>query len=392
MTMRMGWLAGLFLSLALVGCSDSSSAAGGSGGSAGSAGSGGESGAGGGGTDTRLVVTADWLNKSLTLFDYAKLIDGESSATDARLRTIDLGAFEPGPLEVEITPDGKSALVAVGPGFFDGDGVANGLIGSPEVPPGGAMLIVDLDTGEAVEVETAHVPMGIAISADGLVAYTANYGTIDEPGNTMSIIDIERAAVIEEITLGGRPEQVVLSPDGTLGAINLAGANGGVHVFETADAAATLSALVATGNDPSDVTFLADESRVVVANSFGLDVSLVDTSDPSAPELIGNFPVGGGFPYGVTYMPSRDQILAPAGTGANLVTIDVDGDTLLPANPQALPGGAFPLTAAVDGRDSFAFVAHIADKTLSVVDVETGAIRALTWLDGPGPSYAAVQP
>jgi len=392
MTMRMGWLAGLFLSLALVGCSDSSSAAGGSGGSAGSAGSGGESGAGGGGTDTRLVVTADWLNKSLTLFDYAKLIDGESSATDARLRTIDLGAFEPGPLEVEITPDGKSALVAVGPGFFDGDGVTNGLIGSPEVPPGGAMLIVDLDTGEAVEVATAHVPMGIAISADGLVAYTANYGTIDEPGNTMSIIDIERAAVIEEITLGGRPEQVVLSPDGTLGAINLAGANGGVHVFETADAAATLSALVATGNDPSDVTFLADESWVVVANSFGFDVSLVDTSDPSAPALIGNFAIGGGVPYGVTYMPSRDQILAPAGTGANLVTIDVDGDTLVPADPQALPGGAFPLTAAVDGSDSFAFVAHIADKTLSVVDVQTGATRALTWLDGPGPSYAAVQP
>ncbi len=344
------------------------------------------------GTSARLVVTADWLNQSLTLLDYEKLIDGHSDATAAIVDRIDLSDWEPGPIEVEVTPDGKTAIVSVGPAFFDGNGIPNMLIGSPEVPPGGTLLVVDLQSGDVTEIATEDVPLGIAISADGTRAYTANYGTIDEPGNTLSVIDIPGRQLIEEIPLGGRPEQVALSPDGTLGVINIAGASGGIRVFETADIAGTLSPLVSTGNDPSDVTFLDDETRVVVANSFSLDVTLVDTSDPSAPSVVDSFAMEGGFPYGVTYMPSRDQILAPTGTGSNLVTIDRDGDLLIPSEPVMLPGGPFPLTAAVDGTDSFAFVAHIADKKLSIIDIETGASRALIWLEGPGPSYVAVQP
>jgi len=109
-------------------------------------------GAGGSGSPARLVVTADWLNQSLTLLDYDKLIDGQSDAAAAIVGSIDLSSWEPGPVEVEITPDGKTAIVSVGPAFFDGDGVTNMLIGSPEVPPGGALLIVDLASGEATEV------------------------------------------------------------------------------------------------------------------------------------------------------------------------------------------------------------------------------------------------
>lgn len=103
-------------------------------------------------------------------------------------------------------------------------------------------------------------------------------------------------------------------------------------------------------------------------------------------------PIEGGFPYGVSFMPSRDQLLVPTGTGSNLVTIDVDGDLLVPSAPVMLPGGPFPLTAAVDGTDSFAFVTHIADRSLSIIEIATGSSRAITWLDNPGPAYVAVQP
>lgn len=372
------------LVLVLGGCGSSETASGGSGGA------GGDGGQGGGGIRTRLVVTADWLNQSLTLLDYEKLVDGQSDAEAALVDTIDVSDWEPGPIEVELTPDGKTAVVSVGPAFFDGTGVVNMLIGSPEVPPGGALLIVNLESGDAVEVVTEDVPLGIAINAEGTIAYTANYGTIDAPGNTMSIIDIAAREVIDEISFDGRPEQVALSPDGTLGVINVAGASGGIHVFETADV--SLSPLVTTGNDPSDVTFLADATRVTVANSFSLDVTIVDTSDPSAPVALGSYAIEGGFPYGVTYMPSRDQILAPTGTGSNLVVLDVEGDVLVPSDPEPLPGGAFPLTAAVDGTDSFAFVGHVSDAKLSIIDVENGESRAIEWLTEPGPSYVAVQP
>ncbi|MGD8605839.1 MAG: hypothetical protein PVH21_01000 [Myxococcales bacterium] len=380
------WFGCLMAAFILAGCGSGSDGSGGIGGSAGSGGAGGDAGA------DRLVVTADWLNQSLTLFDYELLVDGQSDAAAARIGTIDLSSWEPGPIELEVTPDGRTAVVSVGPAFFDGDEVTNTLIGSPDVPPGGALLIVDLVSERVTQVPTESIPLGIAISSDGALAYIANYGTIDEPGDTLSIVDVPQASVMQQIVLGGRPEQVALSPDGSLGVVNIAGSSGGIRVFETSDVAGTLSPLLPTGNDPSDVTFLDDSTRVVVANSLGLDVTLVDTSDPSAPAVIGSFAIEGGFPYGVTYVPTRDQIVAPTGTGSNLVTIGVQGNRLIPSAPQPLPGGAFPLGAAVDSTGSFAFIAHIADKNLSIVDLETGESRAITWLESPGPAYVALQP
>jgi len=64
-------------------------------------------GSSGSGSAARLVVTADWLNQSLTLLDYDKLTDGQTDAAAATVGSIDLSSWEPGPVEVEITPDGK---------------------------------------------------------------------------------------------------------------------------------------------------------------------------------------------------------------------------------------------------------------------------------------------
>lgn len=382
--MRQGflWAASFLACCALVGCGASGSS-GGAGATGGNGGTGGGNGAG------RLVVTADWLNQSLTLLDFQKLVDGASDGPSSVVRTIDLAEWEPGPIELELTPDGNTAVVSVGPAFFD-SGITNMLVGSPEVPPGGTLLIVDLESGDATEVLLEDVPLGIAISADGATAYTANYGTADAPGNTLSVVDIATGRVVEEIELEGRPEQVALSPNGSLGVVNIAGSRGGIHVFETANITGTLSPLVPTGNDPSDVTFLDDETRVVAANSFSLDLTLIDTSNPGLPTVIDNFAIEGGFPYGVTYMPGRDQILAPTGTGSTLVTVERGGDVLAPSDPALLPGAEFPLTAAVDPDESFAFVAHIVDNELSIIELETGATRSVTWLQGPGPTYVAV--
>jgi DNA-binding beta-propeller fold protein YncE len=386
-----GWVfACSFLASGFLGCAPPESGGG-------TGGTGATGGAGGSGPAPRLVVTADWLNQSLTLLDYAKLTDGESDAEASIVGTIDLSAWEPGPLEVELTPDGTTAVVSVGPGFFDGFSI----IGSPDVPEGGTLLVVDLESGEADSIDTAHVPMGIAISPDGMLAYTANYGTTDAPGHSLSVIDIASRTVVEEIgdmdmdLIGLRPEQVRLSPDGTLGAINVTGEDG-VRVFQTSNIAGTMTDVVATGDDPSDLTFLGGNDRLVVANSRDPDVTLIDTSNPSAPLAIQSFIVQGGVRYGLTFVPSRGSILAPlspvvVGVPASLSTILVDGDILRPSLPQELPGSSFPLTAAVDSTGDFAFVAHVSDNQLSIIDLETGATRAIGWLTEPGPTYVAVQ-
>ncbi len=375
--------------LALGGCGSSSSSAGGSGGSAGIGGTGGSGGA------TRLVVTADWLNQSLTLLDYDKLIDGQSDAAASIMDTIDLSAWEPGPIELEITPDGKTAVVSVGPAFFDS---LPGLVGNVEIAPGGTLLIVDLESGIVDEVQTEDVPLGIAISPDGARAYTANYGTTDARGDSISVIDIPGRRIIEEITVGSGPEQIALSPDGSLGIVNVVSA-GGIRIFQTSDVGGTMSEAIETGSDPSGVSFLGSNDRAVVANSFGFDVTLIDTSNPGSPTVLDSVPVGVGVPYGVTFVPLLNAILAPTNaTGPDLpthmVAITSSEDNLALLSTVQLSGGNFPLTVAVEPEGKFAFVAHIVDHKLSIISLYPGTVetRAIEWLSAPGPSYVAVQP
>jgi len=365
-------------------------------------GAGGESGAGGGGvaggggdggtTSTSTLITADWLNQTLTVLDYETLVDSDSDAQAAIVQTIDLSAWEPGPLELELTPDGATAVVAVGPGFFDGFSI----IGSPSVPSGGTLLVVDLESGDAEAIATEDVPMGIAISPDGTRAYTANYGMTGAPGDSLSVIDLQSRQIVEEVTVGMRPEQVRLSPNGTIGAVNVTSEDG-VRVFQTTDVAGTLTDVVMTGNDPSDLAFVDGNERLVVSNSMGFNVTLLDTSDPTAPTVIQSFATNGGVPYGLTWVPSRSVVLAPlspvaAGVDANLNTIEVDGDILRPSLPQPLPGSSFPLNIAIDGTASFGFVAHVSDNRLSIIDLETGDARSVSWLAQPGPTYVVFRP
>lgn len=386
MISRFAWFLLCVFGLALAGCDSSSGSSGGAGGTGAIGGGGGAGGSG------RLVVTADWLNQSLTLLDYDRLVDGESDAASSIVGTIDLSDWEPGPIEVELTPDGRTAVVSVGPAFFDS---LPGLVGDPEIPAGGTLLIVDLESGVAEAIETEDVPLGIAISPDGSRAYTANYGTNDARGDTLSIIDIPGRRLIEDIEVGSGPEQVALSPDGSLGIVNIV-SGGGVRIFRTTDVAGTLSGVLETGSDPSDVSFLGGNDRAVVANTFSFNVSLLDTSDPSNPSVLSSVPVGVGVPYGLTYVAGRDEILAPTnasgpGLPTQLVTITASGDVLSAGAPLVLSGGNFPLTAAADPDGDFAFIPHSVDHELSILDLETGEVRTIDWLTDPGPTYVVVQ-
>ncbi len=113
--------------------------------------------------------------------------------------------------------------------------------------------------------------------------------------------------------------------------------------------------------------------------------------------MVSSVPLGGGIPYGLTYLPSRNELLAPTnptgpGTPTNLIRIARTGDTLTPSAPLQLLGENFPLTAAADSVGDYALVAHIVDQKLSIIELETGASRAVSWLVGSGPSYVVVQP
>jgi DNA-binding beta-propeller fold protein YncE len=338
----------------------------------------------------RLLVTADWRNKSLTLVDFDALAAGATTREEIVVGEIPLTDWEPGPLEVEVTPDGQRAVVAVSPGFFDG--VIGNTIGVQDVPLGGTLLVVDLMTREVVaDIATAHVPLGIAISADGSTAYTANYGHSDAPGSTMSVVDLNALTVTQDVEVGQRPEQVSLHPDGSLGIINLAG-DGTVVLFDPADPAGTLSTPLDLSADPSDVDFIPGTNRAVVANSLNpFTYSVIDVSDPSMPTHIADGMPPTGFPYAITPVPgTTDFIMTLANDSIGLVRADATAPAMAKWDVAVDGVASFPMGVAVDAGTGLAFVGAAGANVLVVQPLDGSAARTIPWLSEAGPTYVAI--
>ncbi|MFO7564788.1 MAG: hypothetical protein R6X02_19240, partial [Enhygromyxa sp.] len=338
----------------------------------------------------RLAVTADWRAKRLSLLDYGSLRDGAESREAALWKTIELPDHEPGPLEVELTPDGRLAVVAVGPGFFAGSGA--GLVGVGEVPSGGALLIVEIDSGTILaELQTAHHPMGIAISPEGATAWTANYGGNGQSGSTMSVIDLERFVITEELEVGPGPEQLDLSADGALGIINTAG-DGSIRVFETADPGASLSPSLMVSNDPSWVLMLDDSmDRAVAINSLGPPgYSLLDVADPSAPTVLDTVSISG-IAYAVAPGRTTNEILLSIFSGLSLSLQMFDVDTAELIAQIDLPIAGFPLGIVFEPDDELALVPVPGANALVVADFGTLEHRVIDWQAEVGPTYVALE-
>ncbi len=344
--------------------------------------------------DPRLAITADWLAGTLSLLDLAALADGATTRDEMLVDTIDLSAYAPGPLQVEITPDGATAVVTISPGFFDG--LVGNLIGVGDIELTGQLLLVDIATRSVTaELSPAHVPMGIAITPDGSTAFTANYGAGPDAGTTMTVVDLGAGTVTEDIEVGGRPEQVSLSVDGALGIVNLA-SDGTIRTFATDDPAGSLSPPLAVSDDPSDVDFIEGTDYAIVANSLGPpNYTIVDVSDPTAPTVIENGAEPGGVPYGATAIPGTSDAL--------VTTRDLSEVSLLRVAAGRMPSSvtwqvtlpdtvAFPLGVAVEPTLGIAVSGAPGADVLVVVGLDGEGLRTIDWLDEIGPTYVALQP
>ncbi len=339
---------------------------------------------------SRWIVTADFTAQTLTLVDYDALAAGARDPAEIVVGTIDLSAWAPGALEIEIAPDGHTALVSVSPGFYDT--LVGQTLGLGELALDGALLVVDLDTREVVtELATAHVPMGFAFLPDGTRAYSANFGHADAPGSTVSVIDMDALTVLEDIEVGPNPEQIAIDETGTLGIFNVDGTDS-VRVFETADPAGTLSAPLVVADDPSGVAFVPGQPLAVVANSLQPSSwAVIDVSDPATPVLREEGPPPGGFPYGVTAIPGTAEVLLTVANDATAF-LRIDASTV-PATVvwtlQAEGLRSFPLGVAVDVDSGLALSGAPGADALLVLALDGSSISSIPWVT-PGPSYVAI--
>ncbi|MBM4361306.1 MAG: hypothetical protein FJ104_01405 [Deltaproteobacteria bacterium] len=348
----------------------------------------GDSGDGGPAVGPRRLVTADWMNRSLSVLDYDAVVGGAATRDEALVRTIPIDAAGAGPIEVAMAPGAGQVLVAVGPGFFDG--VVGGLLGVSGLTAEGTALLVDLESGEVLkDFETPAAPMGAAVTADGALGFTS-----DHKGSTLSVHDLSGRRRVTSIEVGGKPEEVSVSPDGKAGVVNT-DSDESLCFFETADPAGTLTPPLHVGGDPGRSTFVPIAKKVVTGKSLNLSgtdqpgYAVLDVSDLAAPRVLEHVLMDDGVPYAADLIPGTTRVLLTLGVSqCALREVDVGGDAAVEVRTIVLPceKPGLPLSAVVDAEGKYAFVGIVGDNALFVVDLGTGESRRIPWLPSAGPT------
>ncbi len=197
---------------------------------------------------------------------------------------------------------------------------------------GGSISFFDLDTG----VEIARVPIGpaipheVAVSPDGRVALTGEYGPNNAPGRHLVVIDVPEAKILGRIDLG-------------------------------------------PNSRPHSMVFLADGRRAVATLEQSDRIALVDVAEE---RVLRTYPTGGREGHMIRLSPEGARAFVTSrGAEGTLSIISLEGDV----PPIVIPTGegAEGLAVSPDGRE--VWVVNRVAQSISIVDTQT--LRVVHTLD-----------
>ena len=146
------------------------------------------------------------------------------------------------------------------------------------IDAGSGRVIATLPTGEA--------PHEVAVSRDGRTALVSNYGARGKPGNTLTVIDIAKAAVLRTITLENvtRPHGMAFLPGDTLVAVT-SQTTGAIALADTRSGK-LVRTLSTSGRTPHMLGLTARADRAVAGNMQDGTLSLIDVSGRDSATLV----------------------------------------------------------------------------------------------------------
>jgi hypothetical protein len=329
------------------------------------------------GTETKgpqLAVSADFLNQTLSIVDLNKFKEG-AKRSDVLVGSVDLSAYAPGPLAVAITPDGKTALVSISPGFM-------GFFIT--VPPGdGTVLFVDLESRKVVgELFTGKSPMGIAITPDGKRAFVGHFSE-----TYFAVVDIEHRTFEKVETGGAYNEEFAIDDTGTVGILSY-GSAGDVKTFSVADPRASLGQTMGLTGDAAGMAFFPGTKiayLLQVPTSLNGNIgghNLVNVETPSAPVASDDVRINDApITYPATALKARNSIAFPRTKDDQVALSEVKLQDGVAVEVQTVTVGpakslAYGVTAARDGR---VLVAVPGEHYVGVVDLQTQKAFTVPW-------------
>jgi hypothetical protein len=343
-------------------------------------------------TKPTQAVTADWQNGTISFVDYAAL----SAGGEPEKQVLDVSSYLPGPLEIEVTPDRKTALATVSTGFFriPGAGLLVGGDGPPPSPTG-KLLFIDLPSKQVVAtLDTGEDPQGIAITPDGKRAFIPHFTS-----GTMAVVDIQARTVLDTVEIGVFAEEIAFDSTATVGVFSY-GITGEVRTFAVNDLRGTLSPPVDLSGDSAGVAFFPGTkvAYIVQAYNFFLQLpggySLVDVTNPSAPVVLQDKRPNDAIEYAAAAVPERNSIVVSGGQAGKATLreykLGANNDIEL---QQALTlmdiqfFGPFAMTS-----DGFGNVlsALPKERSVAVSNLATGESVIVPWTVKAGPTDIAV--
>lgn len=296
--------------------------------------------------------------------------------------------------------------------------------------------IIDAATGKTIAtVPTGEGPHEVAISRDGKWAVASNYGVRGKPGNSLTVIDVAKAAVERTITLEGqqRPHGVVFLPGDTTLAVTAetkgmvllvdfrsgavagtiptsgraphvvaatakgdrlyAGNIGSGTVAEMNPATRDTARAIRVARQPEGIAVAPNGASVWAGSNADSVVLVFDPRNATAVDTLRGF----GLPYRIAITPdSRLAVITdPMRAEVRVFTVSDRKQKFLLAIPRdslvataEVPGSPSPegVTTSSDGK--WAFVTLQGRNRLITIDLERGTIVSYavigTWSDGVG--------
>jgi len=266
-----------------------------------------------------------------------------------------------------------------------------------------SLSVVDPVTREEIKtLQTGFAPHEVAVSGDGRFAYVTDYGTGGQPGNTITVVDLEALEVVNTLSVAphSRPHGVAVAADGTLWVTT----EGSAHVLQLDPSSGEILQAVETGQAVTHMVAVAEEAgRVVTANIGSGTVTIVD---PASQSVVAHVETGAGaegltihpdgmrayvtnrsagtlvevdlttgaitrsmevgdFPIRVKVRPGGAELLVSNANGNEIVAVDPEEWEIL----RRLPVGAAPIGILITPDNRIAYVANTRDDKVTVIDL-----------------------
>jgi DNA-binding beta-propeller fold protein YncE len=227
-------------------------------------------------------------------------------------------------------------------------------------------------------------PQDVRVSPEGKQAYILNMGSSKEPGNTISVFDLEEYVLKSTIDLGiyTRPHWSKMSSNGKLLWVACANQNAILEV----DLENEKVSKVWDTKQPGSYNFTVspDEAKIYTANFDTTTVSIINRKTSSV-----NIVDIGGKPIGADASPNTNEIWISSDKTNEIVIFDSKSDVIISRFPS---GGSAPCRLKITHDGKYALVTHGLSKDISVYFTNEKKLAWKTDLNGVFPKGLAISP